>query len=101
MLKANKRLTDELSGRLEGAGCEPLRDDLAFFDLCSRAVPSHALRWLVERYCSVWRAALDEVPDDHRAQNIGRRAANAWLLSVMRAKGIPAPDGEQIKELKF
>ena len=101
MIRANRRLTDQLAERLTGAGCEPLREDLGFFDLCSRAVPPHALRWLIDRYVDSWQASLTEIPDDHKAQNIGRRSANLWLLSVMKQNGLPVPTGEQINALKF
>ena len=75
-----------------------MRDDLVFFYLCCTNVPPHGHEWVTERYTDAWLGAMSDIPADHKSQNIGRRAANTWLLGLMQWKGLPIPSCEEMKQ---
>lgn len=63
------------------------RDDVAFIIDCIERMPPSAHDWAFTKYEEKWRDAADGQPA-HKAANAGARAANYFLLQVLKAKGL-------------
>ena len=56
-----------------------LPDDKAYLKQQLKPVPAEHRLKVYRQYCEVWQRAADAEPDEIRRDNVGRRAANAWI----------------------
>lgn len=80
--------TEKLATRLRESGCEPTPCDLQFLEKCAAVIPRNAHNSLISTYVENWVRVLESVNRDHRAQKKGRFAANSFVLSRMKEKGL-------------
>lgn len=94
-----------LSDYLETHGLSPVKDDLRFVTACLERIPSHAHEWAVSRYAGAWKEAVEQAAGGnapaHQHQNIGRRAANSWIRSVLERKRLTVPSGLDMKQVRL
>ena len=91
---------ENIKARLERHDLVPLNEDAKFIVACLQRIPSHAHEWAIERYISHWLSAMKPVEVDHLRQNTGRRAANQWLVGVLKKKNLPLPCSQEIKQVR-
>lgn len=63
-------------------GINLLKDDITFIKRQLVTIPNQLRRPALEQYCEVWIAAMDSCDNPIKRDNIGRRAANLWLLEA-------------------
>ena len=85
---------------LEGHSLAPINDDLRFLLACFSRIPPHAHDWALSRYAGAWLHAMEPVEVSHLRQNTGRRAANQWLVGVLKKKNLPLPCSQEIKQVR-
>ena len=73
------RLIVKGPGDLHNFGIKLLREDELFVKRRLSGSLERRLKTL-EKYKDIWREAMDKEPVEHKQQNVGRRAANLWLL---------------------
>lgn len=91
----------DMKAYLERHDLAPLGEDAKFVVACLKRIPTHAHDWAARRYAGEWQRAMAPVEINHLRQNTGRRAANSWLVKVLKAKGLPLPDSQEIKQIKI
>lgn len=91
----------QLRAYLERHGMEPLSDDLRFLLAVLRVIPQNAHDWLTSHYAGRWLAFMERSDVDHLRQNEGRRAANQWVISILKKRRIPIPNSQAIKDVKL
>lgn len=92
---------ENIKTRLERCDLAPVGEDAKFLVACLQRIPPHAHEWAIERYTCAWQDAMQAVDIDHLRQNTGRRAANSWLVSVLRKKRLTLPCSQEIKQVKM
>lgn len=80
---------------------EPLNDDLRFLLAVLRAIPSTGHDWLTSHYAGRWLTIMESTDVDHLRQNEGRRAANQWVVSILKRRHLPIPDSQVLKEIRL
>lgn len=88
---------------MDARGIIPMLDDVRFVVACTQHIPTSANDWILEQYSGAWLAAMGEPGDDGYSascQNAGRRAANSWLLGILKRKRLPIPTSDQLKMIR-
>ncbi|MDX5979620.1 hypothetical protein [Vreelandella alkaliphila] len=92
--------SSQLRAYLERHGMEPLNDDLRFLVAVLRMIPTDAHDWLTSHYAGRWLTTMERTDTDHLRQNLGRRAANQWVIGILKRRKIAIPDSRILKEIR-
>lgn len=62
-------------------GVNLLRDDITFIRQCLQQISYNQRKQALKEYANIWTNSMNECQNDVAAENIGRRAANLYLLN--------------------
>lgn len=64
-------------------GIELLRDDIRFIKQQLLGIPEHVRKAVLKKYSEIYLQAMADCDNVTRQQNVGRRAANLFLLELV------------------
>lgn len=64
-------------------GCYLLRDDVNFIKKCLKDIPKGRHKVILRVYIDKWQKAMADCKPENLKQNVGRRAANLYLLGEL------------------
>ena len=59
-----------------------LRDDVLFVRKMLNNFSYHNRKRIFAKYCSIWLGAMHECIEENKKENVGRKKANYWLLTL-------------------
>lgn len=62
-------------------GVNLLRDDITFIRQCLQQISYNQRKQVLDEYANIWTNSMNQCQNDVAAENVGRRAANLYLLN--------------------